>query len=36
MRLLVFSRDYGMRRLGVQGDETIHDISRVFSVADVG
>ena len=36
MRLLVFSRGDDMRRLGVQGDGAIHDISRVFSVSDVG
>ena len=36
MRLLVFSRRDGVRRLGVLGDETIHDVSRVFSVSDVG
>jgi acylpyruvate hydrolase len=36
MRLLVFSRGDGERRLGVQGNEAIHDVSRVFSVSDVG
>jgi 2-keto-4-pentenoate hydratase/2-oxohepta-3-ene-1,7-dioic acid hydratase in catechol pathway len=36
MRLLLFSRGDGVRRLGVQGPDAIHDVSRVFSVPDVG
>ncbi|MBA2634246.1 MAG: fumarylacetoacetate hydrolase family protein [Chloroflexi bacterium] len=35
MPLLVFSLSDGLRRLGVQSQETIHDVSQVFGVSDV-
>ena len=36
MRLVVFSRGDGRRRLGVLGHEAIEDVSRVFGVTDLG
>ena len=35
MRLVAFSLSDGQRRLGVEGHERIHDVSRAFGVSDV-
>ena len=36
MRLVAFSFSDGQRRLGVESDERVHDLSRAFGASDVG